>query len=49
LIKLYPNKAVDHFEIQRKAATVTFVGSGLSVDIVEVPPEFRLPRVDGYD
>jgi len=36
LIKLYPNKSVEHFEIQRKAATVTFVGSGLSVDIVPV-------------
>ena len=36
LIKLYPNKAVEDFEIQRKAATVTFVGSGLSVDIVPV-------------
>lgn len=36
LIKLYPNKAVDHFEIQRKAATVKFIKSGLSVDIVPV-------------
>ena len=36
LIKLYPNKSVEHFEIQRKAATVEFVGSGLSVDIVPV-------------
>lgn len=36
LIKLYPNKTVEDFEIQRKAATVTFVGSGLSVDIVPV-------------
>jgi tRNA nucleotidyltransferase (CCA-adding enzyme) len=36
LIKLYPSKAVEDFEIQRKAATVTFVGSGLSVDIVPV-------------
>jgi hypothetical protein len=27
---------VEHFEIQRKAATVSFVGSGLSVDIVPV-------------
>jgi len=34
LIKIYPNKAVEDFEIQRKAATVSFVGSGLSVDIV---------------
>lgn len=36
LVKLYPNKAVEDFQIQRKAATVTFVGSGLSVDIVPV-------------
>lgn len=36
LIKLYPNKSVENFEIQRKAATVEFVGSGLSVDIVPV-------------
>lgn len=36
LIKIYPNKSVEHFEIQRKAATVRFVGSGLSVDIVPV-------------
>lgn len=36
LIKIYPNKAVEDFEIQRKAATVTFVGTGLSVDIVPV-------------
>lgn len=36
LIKVYPNKDVADFEIQRKAATVTFVGSGISVDIVPV-------------
>ena len=36
LIKLYPNKTDEDFEIQRKAATVTFVGTGLSVDIVPV-------------
>jgi hypothetical protein len=36
LIKIYPNKSVEDFEIQRKAATVSFVGSGLSVDIVPV-------------
>jgi tRNA nucleotidyltransferase (CCA-adding enzyme) len=45
LIKLYPNKAVDDFEIQRKAATVTFVGSGLSVDIV---PVIEDPTRPGY-
>lgn len=36
LIKIYPNKDVEDFQIQRKAATVSFVGSGLSVDIVPV-------------
>ncbi|HEX7855038.1 MAG TPA: CBASS oligonucleotide cyclase [Sphingobium sp.] len=36
LIKIYPNKSIEDFEIQRKAATVKFVGSGLSVDIVPV-------------
>jgi tRNA nucleotidyltransferase (CCA-adding enzyme) len=45
LIKLYPNKSVEHFEFQRKAATVTFVGSGLSVDIV---PVIENPSKPGY-
>ncbi len=36
LIEMYPTKAVEDFEIQRKAATVRFVGSRLSVDIVPV-------------
>lgn len=36
LIKLYPTKSVEDFEIQRKATTVTFVRSGLSVDVVPV-------------
>jgi hypothetical protein len=36
LLKIYPNKNVEDFEIQRKAATVTFVGTGLSVDVVPV-------------
>lgn len=36
LIEVYPNKKVSHFEIQRKAATVEFVGSGLAIDIVPV-------------
>jgi tRNA nucleotidyltransferase (CCA-adding enzyme) len=36
LIDIYPNKDVEDFEIQRKAATVSFVGTGLSVDIVPV-------------
>jgi hypothetical protein len=36
LLKIYPTKSVEHFEIQRKALTVTFVGSGLNVDVVPV-------------
>jgi hypothetical protein len=36
LISIYPNKNVEDFEIQRKAATVSFVGTGLSVDVVPV-------------
>lgn len=36
LIELYPNKAVEDFEIQKKAATVVFKGTGLAVDIVPV-------------
>lgn len=43
LIKLYPAKAVEDFEIQRKAATVKFVGSGLSVDIVPVVEDTDRP------
>lgn len=36
LVAAYPNKGVEDFEIQRRAATVTFVGTGLLVDIVPV-------------
>jgi tRNA nucleotidyltransferase (CCA-adding enzyme) len=36
LTSLYPNKSVEDFEIQKRAATVTFVGSGLDVDIVPI-------------
>lgn len=36
LIGVYPSKSVEDFEIQRKAATVSFIGSGLDVDIVPV-------------
>lgn len=45
LIEQYPTKSVEDFEIQRKAATVTFVGSGLSVDIV---PVLEDKTRDGY-
>lgn len=36
LFKVYPNKEIEDFELQRRAATVTFVGSGLKVDVVPV-------------
>jgi len=36
LIEIYPTKKVDDFEIQRRAAKVSFVKSGLEVDIVPV-------------
>ena len=45
LIEIYPTKDVEDFEIQRKAATVSFVGSGLSVDIV---PVIEDPNRAGY-
>ncbi len=45
LIEQYPTKSVEDFQIQRKAATVTFVGSGLSVDIV---PVIENPNRVGY-
>lgn len=43
LVKIYPTKDVEDFKIQRKAATVSFVGTGLSVDIVPVIEEERRP------
>jgi tRNA nucleotidyltransferase (CCA-adding enzyme) len=43
LIKQYPTKSVEDFEIQRKAATVTFVGTGLSVDVVPVVEDESRP------
>lgn len=43
LVKIYPNKSVEDFEIQRKAATVKYVGSGLSVDIVLVIEDANRP------
>jgi hypothetical protein len=45
LTKVYPAKAVEDFEIQRKALTVTFVGSGLNVDVV---PVIEDPSRPGY-
>lgn len=43
LIKIYPNKDVADFKIQRKAATVVFASSGLSVDIVPVIQDEQRP------
>lgn len=45
LVKLYPQKSVEDFVIQRKAATVSFVGTGLDVDIV---PVIENPDKEGY-
>ena len=36
LVGLYPTKGIDDFQIQKKAATVRFVGTGLHVDVVPV-------------
>jgi tRNA nucleotidyltransferase (CCA-adding enzyme) len=44
LISIYPNKDVEDFEIQRKAATVSFVGTGLSVDVVPVIEDSSRPH-----
>ena len=43
LISIYPNKAVGDFEIQRRATTVSFLGTGLSVDIVPVIADVSRP------
>jgi hypothetical protein len=34
LLELYPNKRAEDFEVQRKATSVGFVGSGLDIDVV---------------
>ncbi|WP_174866996.1 CBASS oligonucleotide cyclase [Pectobacterium polaris] len=36
LMVIYPTKSIEDFEIQRRAATIKFVKSGLSVDVVPV-------------
>jgi hypothetical protein len=43
LVDIYPTKKVGDFEIQSKAATVNFVGSGLSVDVVPVIEDSKNP------
>lgn len=45
LVAAYPNKSVEDFTIQKRAATVSFVGSGLDVDIV---PVVEIADRDGY-
>jgi hypothetical protein len=45
LVDLYPQKSVEDFEIQKRAATVTFKGTGLSVDIV---PVIAIPEEPGF-
>jgi hypothetical protein len=47
LIKIYPTKNVEDFEIQRKAAKVSFIGTGLSVDIVPVIEDETRPAMAG--
>jgi len=36
LVSVYPNKVVGDFQIQRQATTVSFLSTGLSVDVVPV-------------
>jgi len=36
LTDMYPSKHIDDFELGRRTATVTFVGTGISVDVVPV-------------
>ena len=43
LVKQYPNKSVEDFEIQRRTAKVVFVGSGLTVDVVPVVEDTARP------
>lgn len=45
LVELYPSKGVEDFEIQKRAATVTFKGTGLAVDVV---PVIEIPGKDGH-
>ncbi len=47
LMDAYPNKAVSDFEIRRKAATVSFVQTGLNVDVVPAIEDSRRPA-SGY-
>lgn len=43
LIEAYPNKVVSDFKIRRKAATISFVQTGLDVDVVPVIEDSRRP------
>jgi tRNA nucleotidyltransferase (CCA-adding enzyme) len=44
LLSVYPSKDVEDFQIQKRAATVRFVGTGLYVDIV---PVIEIPNSGG--
>ena len=45
LVGAYPNKSVSDFEIQRRATAVSFIGTGLGVDVVPVIAD---PSHPGY-
>lgn len=45
LVAAYPTKAVDNFTIGKRTATVEFIGSGLTVDVV---PVIQDTSRDGY-
>lgn len=54
LVSTYPTKKVSDFTLQRKAATVSFIGSGLDVDLVPVIEDpsragygWQFDRIDG--
>ena len=52
LIAAYPTKEVEDFELQRKAATVSFSGTGLDVDLVPVihpEGEVMQPAIRAHD
>ena len=44
LIEIYPNKLISEFKMSSKASTINFTGTRLSVDIVPVIEDNRLPE-----
>lgn len=44
MLAAYPTKEVEDFQLQRKAATVTFTGTGLDVDLVPVIQDASNPE-----